>query len=740
MKKQLVEVSRSYATDAPLSSIDQDRFDRASFAIAIAEGITATEDSSNIVIGIYGPWGDGKTTVLNFIEENLKGRNGIISMQFNPWRYQSEDVLLVNFFGALATQLGKSLAGVHEKLAKKWGFLLKPLPTFGNLLSDISTKLGEVSLEEFKRRIEEILQEKKTRLVVLMDDIDRLSLEEVQATFRLIKLSGSLRYITYVLAFDDKMVAAALKQRYISDEETGQGFLEKIVQVPLRLPKTPKEVLARFCRERIQKSIEPAGVTLDAKQTVRLDEYFSLFSELLQTPRQCKRLENSLTFALALLKGEVNPVDLILIETLRALTPKLYEAIRSNRDHFLGSGTLSKDEIDKRVIEPALSGTAFQAAQKIQELLKKLFPAMASARSPFAQLQRELYDYLADDQRVASEYYFERFFTYNVPPTEIRDSQIASILAGIGTRDEKETGIQLQEIIDSFVSAGPESLIAKLSLRRKLLEIDVSKSLAPALCSIGHNFESFVKGNFPFSHPSKAALLVRQLVLNAPPGTSDFSPIDQRKHTIQRMIELCPVEAHAILFLYACLVSIASQDQEQKSYLYVYLDFPDSVSGNPGPLISTDVFAALKQRIAEKIKKVHESGYLYDFKNREVSRDLVDVWIECSSPQELRDLFEKDINHDPRRAIAVVGWYIKDVHAVDVFTNKLYERIHDIANPSLLISSLSKDFRESLANESVQRHPRQEQLDVARAYSRLINKVEHQDASSEDQNQPPSAP
>jgi predicted KAP-like P-loop ATPase len=44
-----------------------------------------------------------------------------------------------------------------------------------------------------------------------MDDIDRLSLDEVQSTFRLIKLSGSLKYITYVLAFDDKMVAAAFE-------------------------------------------------------------------------------------------------------------------------------------------------------------------------------------------------------------------------------------------------------------------------------------------------------------------------------------------------------------------------------------------------------------------------------------------------------------------------------------------------------------------------------------------------
>ena len=284
MNDQSAEAGRSYATDEPLSAIEQDRFDRASFSSAIAEGIAATKDSSSIVIGIYGPWGDGKTTVLNFIEQKLQGRPRIISMQFNPWRYQTEEILLVGFFNALANTLKAKLALDREKAAKEFADLFKLIPKVGDVLSAFSKKYGDLSLEELKRRIEDILVENK-RLVVLMDDIDRLSLEEVQASFRLIKLSGSLKYITYVLAFDDKMVAAALKQRYISDEETGHGFLEKIVQVPLRLPKTPKEVLLGFCRERIKESTESLGITLDTAQTRLLDEYFSLFSELLQCQR-----------------------------------------------------------------------------------------------------------------------------------------------------------------------------------------------------------------------------------------------------------------------------------------------------------------------------------------------------------------------------------------------------------------------------------------------------------------------
>ena len=736
MKAQSAGSGRSYAADSPLDSTKLDQFDRASFAAAVAEGIASNKDPSSIVIGIYGPWGDGKTTLLNFVEEKLQGRQGIISMQFNPWRYQTEEILLVSFFSALARQLGKSLVGPHEKLAEKYGFLLKPIPYLGDTLRDVSKKFGEISLDAFKRRIEDVLVEKKTRLVVLMDDIDRLSLEEVQATFRLIKLSGSLKYITYVLAFDDKMVAAALKQRYISDEETGHGFLEKIVQVPLRLPKTPKEILIRFCRERIKESSESIGITIDAEQDKLLDQYFSLLSELLQTPRQCKRLDNALIFAFALLKGEVNPVDLIVIETLRVLAPKIYEVIRSNRDYFLGCVTHSKDDIDKRVIEPALSSTPFKARQNVQEVLNKLFPEAAVMQNPFAQIQASLYDHLADQQRIASKDYFDRFFTYNVPSTEVRDSQVASILSGIETRDVKETGNQLQKIIDGFVSAGANRLIDKLSMRRNLLDIDVCRRLAPAICCIGQNFEAFVEGNFPFSHPGDAAMLVRQLVLNVPPVGLDTGSVDWRTDTIQRMLDMCPIEARAILFLYACLNAIGAKNDEQISYLSVYGDYQSSRRADAGPLISAEQFTALNPQIAEKIRKVHESGYLYDFKNRQFSRDLVDFWIRCSTRQEVGGLVQQAIEKDPKRAIAVVGWYIDNAYSVDTFKKEYHDRIHSIVNSSLLLDSLSKDFGDALSKDLILDHPRKEELMIAKAYRRLVYEVERQADTPDTRDQP----
>jgi len=84
-------------------------------------------DENSIAIGIYGPWGDGKTTVLAFIEEELRKNNQIITMYFNPWRFGDEDELLKNFFASLVEQVDQSLSGV-KTFINEWKEVLKVAP------------------------------------------------------------------------------------------------------------------------------------------------------------------------------------------------------------------------------------------------------------------------------------------------------------------------------------------------------------------------------------------------------------------------------------------------------------------------------------------------------------------------------------------------------------------------------------------------------------------------------------
>jgi predicted KAP-like P-loop ATPase len=132
-----MEPSGRYRTDAPLDHEESDLFDRAPFANRIADTISTRTDPSSLVVAIYGPWGDGKTTVLNFIRNRLQKYPSVITVNFNPWRMDGEKALLQGFFEALAEALDRELTTKSEKVGdvlKRYGALLKAALEGGQML------------------------------------------------------------------------------------------------------------------------------------------------------------------------------------------------------------------------------------------------------------------------------------------------------------------------------------------------------------------------------------------------------------------------------------------------------------------------------------------------------------------------------------------------------------------------------------------------------------------------------
>ncbi len=227
-----------YLSDDPIASKTQDRFGRAPFAARIAETIAKRADPSSIVIGLFGPWGDGKTSVLKMMEESLGPHQNAIAIRFNPWHFPSEEALLRGFFATLAETLGKEpgFKGRAAELLGKYGGLLSAVSVAlpgveinpGEAAKNLGEALSKVGLDELKDEIDALLLESGKRLVILIDDIDRLDRNETHAIFKLVKLSASFKYTCYVLAFDDDVVSAALGERYgAGGAEAGRAFLEK---------------------------------------------------------------------------------------------------------------------------------------------------------------------------------------------------------------------------------------------------------------------------------------------------------------------------------------------------------------------------------------------------------------------------------------------------------------------------------------------------------------------------------
>lgn len=385
ISEQAANADEIYSADAPIGKPELDEFNRKEYSERIAQTIVSRKETKSLVVGIYGKWGEGKTTVLNFIESGLKQHSNIVTVFFNPWMFPSETELFVAFYTELAKGLKKSLPTGWENIGKAITDYVAPIVGLldkADSAEKIGKLLSNVRLEELRDRIGKFLVEQKKLVVVFMDDIDRLDKDEIHAIFRLIKLSANFENVIYVLAFDPEIVEDALSERYFTKKQiAGQNFLEKIVQVPINLPKIPTTDLRRFCYKQIDKALQLSGIEIPESEVQEFTRGFITGIEIkLETPRMALRYANMLNFSLPLVKGEVHVAEFLLIEAIRAFYPDAYEIIKNNRDAFtamnlsgLGVHPSEKEEIQK-IVEKAFGGLTADEANNLRRLITILFP------------------------------------------------------------------------------------------------------------------------------------------------------------------------------------------------------------------------------------------------------------------------------------------------------------------------------------------------------------------------------
>ena len=188
---------------------------------------------------------------------------------------------------------------------------------------------------ELKRELAQTLIDQGRRLLVVIDDIDRLSEGEVAELFAVVKALADLPNVLYLLAFDRDQVANALRDR---SGQSGLTYLEKIVQVPFELPLPERGSLRTLFLEQLRGIV--GEIDSELLDTEALNAVLTTGIEpLMKTPRDIVRLTNSLRVTYGAVRGEVNVVDFVALEALRVFEPRVYDRIRARPDLF---GVLSR--------------------------------------------------------------------------------------------------------------------------------------------------------------------------------------------------------------------------------------------------------------------------------------------------------------------------------------------------------------------------------------------------------------
>ena len=378
--------------DEPITEPDEDVLGRARIAEVIAGEIRSIDASSGAVIGILGPWGAGKTSLINLLRNELKGPPWIRSISFNPWMFSGSDQLVDRFFSELAAQL-RSEPGRFSQLAdalEDYGEVVSPLQFIpvvgswvgwltgaGKALKDLRSR-RKGGIEQQRDQVSRKLKDLDSPIVVVIDDIDRLPTGEIRDVFKLVRLTANFPNIIYLVAFDRLRVERALTEQGLP----GRDYLEKIVQVVYDLPAIPEAVLGRQVAEAIDEALAGMEVEGPFNPDRWPDAFLDVIRPLVRNMRDVRRYAGSLRGTVRSLDGEVELVDVLALEAVRMFLPDVFATAMASQEALTtpASGASTFDDLRdaraKPVIE-ALLEAGKERPDVVRAMVERLFPAAA---------------------------------------------------------------------------------------------------------------------------------------------------------------------------------------------------------------------------------------------------------------------------------------------------------------------------------------------------------------------------
>lgn len=485
-------------SDDPLAgnNVEADHLGRRDFADAAVGVLRSLQRSkTSFVIGLVGPWGGGKTSVLNMIKSTLAEEvtgedDGWLLATFNPWLYQDMATLQTAFFRELSAALpSKGNGEKARKLLANFGNTVAPLGSLVTLLGgpDISRSVQAISnlispdesTTKIQSQLEKALRELGRPVLMVLDDLDRLAPDELLLTLKLIRLVGRLPNVHYIVAYDEDTLLDCLSRTGLigDDPRRGVDYLEKIIQIRLDVPPVRQHQIDTWIELSLMDLQERYRLDFEGEAQRRLQHaFYGHIRERLSTPRAVKRYFGQVEAFLGSVHEEIDGVDFLILTWLRTAEPLVYDMIERERSALLGeiknidTANLfrepQKDRLHEfwelRLKEARVSTLQIEG---VADLIGLLFPRF---RAHWNHEDTERSARSAPALRIQNSHYFDRYFAYGVPPEDISDLDATSALRRIvGGRHGPE-----RSRIESRIAEDASNLALALSKMKTAYERD----------------------------------------------------------------------------------------------------------------------------------------------------------------------------------------------------------------------------------------------------------------------------
>ncbi|MCQ2086206.1 MAG: KAP family NTPase, partial [archaeon] len=410
--------------DKPIEGEEEDKLNRMPLARYVSEIILSWHDSKgSMSIGICGDWGSGKTSFINLVKNRCSTKNsskeGLSIIEFNPWIYTTQSNLTEQFFSLVSNELYQNTI---------WGWLkshvvlgLKHLSMglivcskyilnyelYKDLLRYLSGILGSkkgTPLHEIKRSISKKLTSGNRRFLIIIDDLDRLKARDIRMIMQLVKSMADFPNIIYLLGYDENIVSASLSSPSID----GREYLQKIVNLPITLPKIEESILHNVISDKFE---EKYG-NLEGHTAEVLKKCIFPF---IKTLRDVNALFSRFDAKFVISENNTHPADLLAITLLEFKNPKVWNWVYCNR-HMLCSN-LGNPHYFLDMHECYANS---KLPEEYCDMLSVLFPH-------FKKILARDYD-LDSEYRIASPVYVDNYFLLSLPRKYINNTSVQSFL------------------------------------------------------------------------------------------------------------------------------------------------------------------------------------------------------------------------------------------------------------------------------------------------------------------------
>lgn len=303
-KKSKVKQKQFFLSDSEISESSADLFDLEEQVSDFAKAVTQSAE----VFGVDGQWGVGKTSFINLAEKIWQTDNKLIVCRFEPLRYASESDLAERLIRELTSAVKENIFAPEFPIAaNRYSTFLKGKAEVSFWGIKFSLEPSTDSIDDLLDDLDNVLQSINRKVIVVIDDLDRLDPKTVNNILFATKRTLRLRQVTYVLCYDTEVL--------IGNGESSSNvreFLEKFVTIKYALFADASHVRKYLRGSWKEDVLLDDSTTVDA--LIRLSRICESLAEMLDGQDSAKYL--SLVGNLRKVKRFINAIRLMQIERL----------------------------------------------------------------------------------------------------------------------------------------------------------------------------------------------------------------------------------------------------------------------------------------------------------------------------------------------------------------------------------------------------------------------------------------